>query len=316
MTTQLSEADNSIRELQKEHKNLLNQIEALRSEKFRQDIDFQNMLQIHENFKKEKEDFEAQRLEVEKSKSDLELQLKSEKEKTASLEQKFKASIDVEKSKHNKLAQDNMQLKHNLEQSKLKELKIETELIDLLKKEHSQGMEFFQEFRTDMHPALVKSSLSQNLRSIQELESEIYDLKLVLVHEQQNMQNLQKLCDCLRVELEKSIEENQRTKENFEKEREKLYLSKAQSYCHKEFHEMFRDHISKCDKRQDCCSYEYIKELIAAGDEEDIKKLSNALQIQNKKDAINAIPKLIKERENDIRAQYEAKLGKSTVFAN
>lgn len=69
-----------------------------------------------------------------------------------------------------------------------------------------------------------------------------------------------------------------------------------------------------CNKKQDCCSYEFLKELVSGGDPEHVNKIVNELQIQNKTDAIEAIPRLFKERDaywRNLLREEQSKAAKS-----
>ena len=184
-------------------------------------------------------------------------------------------------------------------------MKTEIELIEMLKIEHSQNIKFFQDYAAEIHPVLERTSLSENIKTISKLQNELYNLKKAYVNEQSYWMDKERLWNILKEELQKSIEENNKIKEKFDKEREKLYLSKAQTYCHKEFTELLNDHIVKWNKKQSWCSYEYLKELVSGGDRDHINKIANELQIQNKDDAIEAIPRLFRERDAYWRAQIE-----------
>ena len=214
--------------------------------------------------------------------------------------------IDVEKDKLNKLYQENMELKHSLQLSKTKEMKTEIELIELLKSENVKNIKFFQDYKTDHHPVLEQMSLSSNIKSISELQDKIYELKISFANEQSYWMDKERLCNVLKEELRLAVENNAKIKVKFEQEREKLYLSKAQTYWHKEFTELFNDHIMKWSKSQDWCSYEYLKDLVSGGDDDHVNRIANELQIQNKDDAIEAIPRMFRERDSYWRDQIEA----------
>ena len=71
-------------------------------------------LPTYKEFEKEKEEFEKNKIDIEKSKHLMIEECKRFKEKVIEWER----LIDVEKDKINKLYQENMELKHALQQSK------------------------------------------------------------------------------------------------------------------------------------------------------------------------------------------------------
>lgn len=146
-------------------------------------------LPAYKEFLRQKEEFANLKHDFEKHRLMLTEESKKHKERLIDCERLF----EVEKSKQNKLFQENLELKHELHKAKKKESMAEQELIDLLKNENSKNIQFFQDYAVKLHPVLQKRSLSSNLKSISELENENFDLKMQLLNEQNNSQNVYKL---------------------------------------------------------------------------------------------------------------------------
>lgn len=195
---ELAQAEEGYKIIQKENKHLLNRIEAVNTEKVMKDVDLMNMREQHEKFKEEKEKFEKDKTVFNRVRQEIENQMEAHKHRLIQLQQEFEDRMELETYKYTSLESENLALK----EAKENELKIEQELVSLLKDEHNQNMDFFKDFKTDLHPALDSTSLAQNIGGISDLKNEIYNLKLLLINEQTKTQNAEKLCQILKKELE------------------------------------------------------------------------------------------------------------------
>jgi len=201
---------------------LLNELEAQKSEKFRQDVDLKDMKSKLETFDEQKQLLHKNKLDFESQKDEVTKALDEKDQKIEQLKREFETALQVENDKHNKLSQDNMQLKHNLDNTKKHDVRVESELVQLLKEKHmnkDQQLGTFDLRATDELPG----PLSKEFRSTSELQTEIFDLKLLLVTEQNNSSDLEILSQCLKNEIEQLFDKNKQLRSVLEAEREKFY---------------------------------------------------------------------------------------------
>lgn len=112
---ELEQAEKAIKLLQKENKNLLNQIESVNTDKLKQDVDFQNMKEKYEEYLSEKSKLEHDQELFREAQLEVESHLKSHREKYLNLQKELEATRNVEQDKINKLQQDNRLLRHKTE---------------------------------------------------------------------------------------------------------------------------------------------------------------------------------------------------------
>lgn len=176
---------------------MLNQIESLKSEKFKIEVDIKELQSQQKSVETEKISLQREKQEFEKLKTNFSQEVAKQKEAQKVISQKFQTRLEQEEQNF-----QNMERKYK---NQISELKLAQETVQ---------MEI---------PTLDSFALTNKGKYFTTEILDDYNLKLLLVQERENTEKANILVNCLKEELEHSLFENQRLKANLDKEREKAY---------------------------------------------------------------------------------------------
>lgn len=176
---------------------MLNQIESLKSEKFKIEVDIKELQSQQKSVETEKISLQREKQEFEKLKTNFSQEVAKQKEAQKVMSQKFQTRLKQEEQNF-----QNMERKYK---NQISELKLAQETVQ---------MEI---------PTLDSFALTNKGKYFTTEILDDYNLKLLLVQERENTEKANILVNCLKEELEHSLFENQRLKASLDKEREKAY---------------------------------------------------------------------------------------------
>ena len=240
----VDELKKTIQQLEAENKKYVEEIIPLKEQVLQYEKETEKRESVYEEFLAKKNDFEKVQRNFKAEKAATLHEAKIHKLKFKQIETRFK----FKEEEKNKLQRDIVKLKGNLELIKKNQSKTQAELLDILKNKSTEKTSMFSKHTSEIHPVLKTYSLGESIKSISDLESEIFYLNLQLTNERQEKEYFEMLSNCVKDELAKVQKEQQSILDRHEKERQRLLSSKTQNYCHKEFIELLKEHSNTCKK--------------------------------------------------------------------
>lgn len=182
-----------------ENQNLLNQIEALKADKFKVEVDIKEIQGKQEDYEKEKAKLEKDKEVLAKERKAFEEEMRKQKEILSQREKKCIKQIQEER---------------NIRENGEKKFKKEIAELKLAQEAMQVDIPTLDSFTTNNKG----KTLPYILTCVGD-----YQLRLLLLQEKENTEKAATLSNCLKEELEHSLFENKRLKDSLQKEREKRY---------------------------------------------------------------------------------------------